>query len=212
MPGRHSATSPPPTDWAQSTIASGDLADEIGALKREPGKDRSRGEVPPSRSRSPGSAWSANTGSCFSRWRWATGARCSRGSPRPSCSTSLRPGQMPTARYSMSAARLPDEQFRMIEAGEVGADVAVADFTFAGAAEAGHRVPGLLPAVHVMRTSLRSRTYSSTWSGASAPADSAARRLTTAVRRSAGTLVGASFPIAAARTAPRQVGDQPRQR
>lgn len=26
-------------DWAQSTIASGDLADEIGALKREPGKD-----------------------------------------------------------------------------------------------------------------------------------------------------------------------------
>ncbi len=26
-------------DWPQSTIASGDLADEIGALKREPGKD-----------------------------------------------------------------------------------------------------------------------------------------------------------------------------
>jgi dihydrofolate reductase len=26
-------------DWAQSTIASGDLADEITALKREPGKD-----------------------------------------------------------------------------------------------------------------------------------------------------------------------------
>ncbi|HEY6314702.1 MAG TPA: dihydrofolate reductase family protein [Streptosporangiaceae bacterium] len=26
-------------DWAQSTIASGDLADEISALKREPGKD-----------------------------------------------------------------------------------------------------------------------------------------------------------------------------
>ena len=26
-------------DWAQSTIASGDLADEIGALKREPGQD-----------------------------------------------------------------------------------------------------------------------------------------------------------------------------
>ena len=26
-------------DWAQSTIASGDVADEIGALKREPGKD-----------------------------------------------------------------------------------------------------------------------------------------------------------------------------
>ncbi|HEV2256762.1 MAG TPA: dihydrofolate reductase family protein [Streptosporangiaceae bacterium] len=38
MPGRHPATPPPPTDWAQSTIASGDLADEIGALKREPGK------------------------------------------------------------------------------------------------------------------------------------------------------------------------------
>jgi dihydrofolate reductase len=26
-------------DWPQSTIASGDLADEINALKREPGKD-----------------------------------------------------------------------------------------------------------------------------------------------------------------------------
>ena len=26
-------------DWPQSTIAGGDLADEIGALKREPGKD-----------------------------------------------------------------------------------------------------------------------------------------------------------------------------
>lgn len=26
-------------DWPESTIASGDLADEIGALKREPGKD-----------------------------------------------------------------------------------------------------------------------------------------------------------------------------
>lgn len=26
-------------DWAQSTIASGDLADEINALRREPGKD-----------------------------------------------------------------------------------------------------------------------------------------------------------------------------
>jgi dihydrofolate reductase len=26
-------------DWAQSTIASGDLAGEISALKREPGKD-----------------------------------------------------------------------------------------------------------------------------------------------------------------------------
>jgi hypothetical protein len=25
-------------DWVQSTIASGDLADEISALKREPGK------------------------------------------------------------------------------------------------------------------------------------------------------------------------------
>lgn len=91
---------------------------------------------------------------------------------------------MSAARCSMSTARLPDEQFRMIEAGEVGADVAGANFTFAGAAEAPHRVPGLLPAVHVMRTSLRSWTYSSTWSAAGALADSAARRLTTAVRRS----------------------------
>jgi dihydrofolate reductase len=28
-----------PADWPQSTIASGDLADEISALKRQPGKD-----------------------------------------------------------------------------------------------------------------------------------------------------------------------------
>lgn len=65
---------------------------------------------------------------------------------------------MSAARCSMSTARLPDEQFRMIEAGEVGADVAGANFTFGAAAEAPHRVPGLLPAVHVMRTPLRSWT------------------------------------------------------
>jgi dihydrofolate reductase len=49
-------------DWPQSTIASGDLADEISALKREPGKDLIAWGVPPSRSRLPGSAWSTSTG------------------------------------------------------------------------------------------------------------------------------------------------------
>src|SRR5262249_58199735 len=30
---------PPQAGWAQATVGSGDLADEINALKREPGKD-----------------------------------------------------------------------------------------------------------------------------------------------------------------------------
>ncbi len=45
---------------------------------------------------------------------------------------------MPTARCSMSTARLPDERSRIIEAGKVGADVVGADLTVTGAAEAGH--------------------------------------------------------------------------
>jgi hypothetical protein len=40
----------------------------------------------------------------------------------------------------MSTARLPDERFRMIEAGEAGTGVVGADLTLVGAAEAGHRV------------------------------------------------------------------------
>ena len=51
---------------------------------------------------------------------------------------------MPTARCSMSTARLPDERSRIIEAGKVGADVVGADLTAVGAAEAGHQVQGLL--------------------------------------------------------------------
>jgi dihydrofolate reductase len=39
------------TDWQQSTIASGDLADDIRALKREPGKDLIAWEASLSRSR-----------------------------------------------------------------------------------------------------------------------------------------------------------------
>lgn len=53
---------------------------------------------------------------------------------------------MATARCSVSTARLPDERSRMIEAGEVGADVVGADLTGFGAAEAGHRAHGLLAA------------------------------------------------------------------
>jgi dihydrofolate reductase len=97
-------------DWAQSTIARGDLAGEIGALKREPGKDMIAWGVPRSRSRSAGSAWSTSTGSWFSRWRWGTASRCSRGSPRRSCSIWLRRGHMPTARCSTSTARRPGER------------------------------------------------------------------------------------------------------
>lgn len=47
---------------------------------------------------------------------------------------------MPTARCSMFTAQLPDERFRMIEAGEVAADAVGAGLTLVGAAEAGHRV------------------------------------------------------------------------
>ncbi len=47
---------------------------------------------------------------------------------------------MPTARCSISTARLPDERFRMIEAGGVGADVVGADLIAVATAEAGHRV------------------------------------------------------------------------
>ena len=59
--------------WPQSTIATGDLADEISALKREPGKDMIAWEVRPSPSRSAGSAWWTNTGSCYSQCRWGDG-------------------------------------------------------------------------------------------------------------------------------------------
>jgi RibD C-terminal domain len=116
-------------DWAQSTIASGDLADEIGTLKRELGKDLI--------------AWG---GAAFAHS--LTGLRLVdeyrlvlqpvalgdglplfAGSPRPSCSTPLRPGHTPTARCSTSTARLPDERSRVIEASEVGTDIVSADLT-----------------------------------------------------------------------------------
>src|SRR5262249_3673185 len=86
------STALPKADRPQSTIARGGLAGEISALKREPGKDMIAWDVPPSRSRSAGSAWSTNTGSRYSQSRWETGSRCPPGSPRPSCSTSSRPG------------------------------------------------------------------------------------------------------------------------
>jgi dihydrofolate reductase len=96
-------------DWPQSTIADGDVADEVSSLKREPGKDMI--------------AWGgAAFAQSLSRLRLideyrlvlqpvalGDGSRCSRASPRRSCWTSSRPGHTPTARCSMSTAPLPGE-------------------------------------------------------------------------------------------------------
>jgi peptidoglycan/xylan/chitin deacetylase (PgdA/CDA1 family) len=91
-------------DWPQSTIARGDVADEISALKRESGTDLIAWEAPPSRIRSPGSAWSTSTPWWFSQWPWEAGFRCSPDSPRPFARPHRSPGHTPTVRCSTPTA------------------------------------------------------------------------------------------------------------
>jgi hypothetical protein len=83
--------------WAHTRIASGDLAEEVDRLKREPGKDllaHGGARFAQALSRA---ASSMNTGSGSSRRRWARGCPCSASCPGPCTSTSSGPDRSPRA-------------------------------------------------------------------------------------------------------------------
>jgi dihydrofolate reductase len=98
-------------DWPQSTIARGDLADEISALERESGKDLIAWEALPSRSRSPAFAQSLTRLRLVDEYRpvvqpVALGGVLPlfAGLAAPFRSTSSKPGHTPTVRCSTPTA------------------------------------------------------------------------------------------------------------